>query len=289
MEKARAAVESITGKRGHSTDVTETVTPAVTSEHIKPTRHEEVQEAVDREVHQDHYHTTIQPVQHQEVLPEQHHHVMKDAINKELHHGNDHETRQRLEREAAQFKNTTHTHETRHTTAAAPRVEGEHVHHHVHETVQPVVHKETITPEVVHTVVPIHEEHHAASQHHGISTLPMKTLESFTSGGGILQGGQKAAHESYDGPPRPYNRDLMANPIEADLNPGQTGLGNGHHHTGGTGVGSTNAGPHNSNLANKADPRVDSDLDGRNGPNTTTSSTTTETKPSMMEKIKRAI
>jgi len=38
---------------------------------------------------------------------------------------------------------------------------------------------------------------------------------------------------------------------------GYTGTGNGV-----TGTGSTNAGPHNSNLANKIDPRVDSDMDG---------------------------
>jgi hypothetical protein len=39
----------------------------------------------------------------------------------------------------------------------------------------------------------------------------------------------------------------------------------GSHHTGTTGglSHSTNAGPHDSNMANKADPRVDSDLDGR--------------------------
>src|SRR3954464_10423335 len=125
-------ISSFTGKRGHTTDVTESVAPGVTSEHIKPTRHEEITEAVDREVHQDHYHTTIQPIQHQEVLPEQHHYQMKDVIDKEFNHSNDHETRQRLERETAQFKNTNHTHETRHTTAVAPRVEGEHVHHHIH-------------------------------------------------------------------------------------------------------------------------------------------------------------
>jgi hypothetical protein len=44
-------------------------------------------------------------------------------------------------------------------------------------------------------------------------------------------------------------------------NTGYTGTG-----TAGTTGGishSTNAGPHNSNLANKVDPRVDSDLDGR--------------------------
>lgn len=42
-----------------------------------------------------------------------------------------------------------------------------------------------------------------------------------------------------------------------------TGLGSNTHSTG---VGSTNttAGPHSSNMANKADPRVDSDLDGSN-------------------------
>ena len=347
MDKAKAAVASFTGKRGHSTDVTESVAPGVVNEHIKPTRHEEVQEAVDREVHQDHYHTTIQPIQHQEILPEQHQHQMKPIVEKEFHHGNEHETRQRLEAEAAQFKNTTHTHETRHTTAAAPRVEGEHVHHHVHETVQPIVHKETITPEVVHTTVPIHEQHHAASQHHGISTLPMKTLDAFKSGGGILKGGNTASHETYEGAPRPYNRELMSDPTESDLQPGQTGLGSGAHHTGGTGLadstsgtgmrpesgyagsnvgaGSTNNESYNSGFANKAESRVDGDMNGRSGLdtgsgiggggmsgsgttggtggqfgtvgnttrdndfNTSNSNTSTEGKPSIMDKIKRAL
>jgi hypothetical protein len=136
----------------------------------------------------------------------------------------------------------------------------------------------------------------------------MKTLESFTSGGGVLKGGNTASHETYEGAPRPYNRDLMHKPTESDLNPGETGLGGGHHHTGGTGIGSTNAGTHNSNLENKVDPTVDSNLNSRNGVgnsthgnhtqgnglNTTTNTTTntsteTGTKPSIMEKIKRAI
>lgn len=43
---------------------------------------------------------------------------------------------------------------------------------------------------------------------------------------------------------------------------GHTTTGHGTH--GGIGN-STNAGPHNSNMANKVDPRVDSDLDGRGG------------------------
>lgn len=65
------------------------------------------------------------------------------------------------------------------------------------------------------------------------------------------------------------------------------------------GTGSTNAGLHNS----KVDPRVDSDIDVRNGFDTSGAGTggdagnqtrgngitTTETKPSMVEKIKRAL
>lgn len=50
MEAAKAAVNKITGRTGHRTDVDEVVNPAVTSETVKPHRHEEATEAVDREV-----------------------------------------------------------------------------------------------------------------------------------------------------------------------------------------------------------------------------------------------
>ncbi|RVX73183.1 hypothetical protein B0A52_02310 [Exophiala mesophila] len=51
---------------------------------------------------------------------------------------------------------------------------------------------------------------------------------------------------------------------------GTTGAGYGGAGTTGTTGGSTNAGPHSSNLANKLDPRVDSDRDGRNDPTSRT-------------------
>jgi len=44
------------------------------------------------------------------------------------------------------------THETR---TVSPTIAGEHIHHHVHETIQPVVQKEVIAPSVVHTTVSI--------------------------------------------------------------------------------------------------------------------------------------
>ncbi|KAL8288627.1 hypothetical protein RB597_000641 [Gaeumannomyces tritici] len=70
------------------------------------------------------------------------------------------------------------------------------------------------------------------------------------------------------------DRDHRANPA-SNMGTGMTGTGmtGTGHTTGTTGTGmmggshgtSTNHGPHSSNLANKADPRVDSDRDGRAG------------------------
>lgn len=60
---------------------------------------------------------------------------------------------------------------------------------------------------------------------------------------------------------------------------GHSGLGSTGHTTGTTGTSgigstgahhSTNAGPHNSNIMNKVDPRVDSDMDNRNDPTSRT-------------------
>jgi len=76
----------------------------------------------------------------------------------------------------------------------------------------------------------------------------------------------------------PHNSNIM-NKLDPTVDSDLSGRGNvgGNHAVGSGGTttstrgggfsggisNSTNAGPHNSNLANKADPRVDSDLDGR--------------------------
>lgn len=144
MEAAKAAISKITSRNGHRTEVDEVVVPAVTSEVIKPQRHEETTEAVDREVHQHHYHTTVQPITHKEIAAEKHTHNIVPQVEREFNHGDDTDIKQRVSTELGRFKDSSIVHETKHTKAAAAQVVGEHVHHHVHETVQPVIHKETI-------------------------------------------------------------------------------------------------------------------------------------------------
>ncbi|KAG9787669.1 hypothetical protein KCU95_g7737, partial [Aureobasidium melanogenum] len=167
MDSAKAAVKEFMSKSGHhDTTVHEKVAPAVTHESHQLQQHEQIQTAIDKEVHQDHYHTSIQPIKDREVLPEQHHHNLAAVEHRSFEHGNDAQVKERLAAEAAQFRDERTELEAVHSKSIAPTIGGEHIHHHVHETIQPVVNKETIEPHVVHTTVPIHEVHHNAAQHH---------------------------------------------------------------------------------------------------------------------------
>ena len=150
MERAKAAVDDFLGKGGrHDTTVHEKVAPAVTHETVNKQAREDVQAAVDKEVHQDHYHTAVQPVSHHEVLPEQHHHNVGAVEERSFEHGSDSDVKARLEREAAQFSDKTVQGETQETQSVAPIVTGEHIHHHVHETIQPIVQKGKVVFQII--------------------------------------------------------------------------------------------------------------------------------------------
>jgi len=223
MEKAKAAVGSILSKAGHNdTTVHEKVAPAVQKETVQEQRREEQQVVKDREVHQDHYHTTVQPVKDQEVLPDQHHHKQVGVEHRTHDHRDHAQTQQHLKQQEAQFQhehNRVGAHETH--SKAVPEVAGEHVHHHVHETVQPVIHKQTIEPHVVHTTVPVHEKHYNAPQHHTASALPAVGMGEFQKQGGSLHG-----------------RDETFNQFEG--NPSHLDKVLGHGHSTQTGGGLTN-------------------------------------------------
>ncbi|KAI1867479.1 hypothetical protein JX265_007281 [Neoarthrinium moseri] len=201
LNKTKDTIRDFMGKSGHhDTTVDETLNPAVLHETVRPTQHEEVNTALDKEVHQDHYHHTVQPIHDREVLPEQHQHNVKNVQHREVDHRDNERTRNALSAEAAKFKDERVMKDTTRTQTHAPTVEGEHVHHHVHEVVQPVLHKETIQPNVVHTTVPIHETHHNEAQHHGTSTLPAMSADEYKRQGGTL-GGNQTRHDAFEGCP----------------------------------------------------------------------------------------
>lgn len=117
----------------HDTTVHEKVAPAIVQENVVKQRHEEATTAIDREIHQDHYHTSIQPVQDREVLPEKHVHRTAAVETREHVHGDSEAVKARLEQERLQFQSTRTQGATQETHSVAPVIAGEHVHHHVHE------------------------------------------------------------------------------------------------------------------------------------------------------------
>lgn len=202
MDKAKAAITDFMSKSGHhDTTVHEAVAPAVQHEVVKPHMHEEVQTAVDKEVHQDHYHRTVQPVQDRDVLPEQHTAKLGAVQHREFDHREHDATKRNLVEEQARFKDERRVDATTHSQSAAAAIGGEHVHHHIHETIQPVVQKETIQPNVVHTTVPIHEVHHNKATHHDTTALPPMTMDQFKAKGGALTG-REERYDAFEGVPK---------------------------------------------------------------------------------------
>jgi hypothetical protein len=59
---------------------------------------------------------------------------------------------------------------------------------HVHETVQPVIQKEVVQPEIIHTAVPVHEVHHNAARIHPTATREAVSMDEYKKKGGALSG-----------------------------------------------------------------------------------------------------
>jgi hypothetical protein len=277
MEKAKQAVSGFLSKDGkHDTTVHESVNPAVTQERVNRTQHENATKAVDREVHQDHHHTSIQPVQDREVLPEQHTHNMAGVEHREIKHGDDSHIKDRLASEQQQFKNTREVGDVHRTSSVGETVAGEHVHHHVHENIQPVVQKETIQNSVVHTTIPVHEVHQNEPKHHTASALPAVSMSDFKHQGGSLSGREERT-DAFRGEPNAIGGALGGDGARGTTSLTETDGSSRHHNAGmgnshGTHNDSSLTGSHNSHGTH--DSKYDSSRSANDGK-----------KPSLLDKL----
>ncbi|OAA34766.1 allergen [Metarhizium rileyi] len=236
MQKAKKAVSSFLSQDGkHKTTVDEDVRKPVTEEHVYPEQHEELVTAVDREVHQDHHQTVIQPIKAKDTLyvmklprqpqqvpstrlltvpplprPDKHTYNTVPVEHKTVEHRDKNDVASALQRDAANYVNSSTTHDTEYTTKAAPIIEGEHTEHHVHHHIQPVIEKETTQREYIHTTVPVHEKHYAQPIHHEATVLPAKSLDEYTSNRGDLQAHSTAKVNEYPGCPTLKDKSLQA-------------------------------------------------------------------------------
>jgi len=152
------------------------VAPAVEHEHVKKQHETREQTFVEKEKHQDHYHTTIQPLKDSEVLPEKHDHIQE--TERRNINNDDGTAKAKAEADRAGFESTSEQKEFESKTKEPTR-ETEHVHHHLHETVQPVIEKEVIDPSVTHKRVDVKEKIQEPAKHHGVTTNSAISVDEF--------------------------------------------------------------------------------------------------------------
>ncbi|CAK1358546.1 unnamed protein product [Cercospora beticola] len=214
MDEARKAVEAFMARNGrHDTTVHETVAPAVTQEVLTRREHQDITRAVDKEFHQDHYHTSVQPITTEEHREEQHHAVVQPVDEHNFEHDDPAETTKHLAAVDAEHRDTFESVVAERTTTELPTIEGQHIHHHVHERIQPVIQKQTFEYHVFHVVMPVREIHHNAAQHYSTSSLPTVTLDDFKRAGGQLNG-REERYDAFEGEPRSVGQ-AHGSPLQA--------------------------------------------------------------------------
>ena len=110
------------------TSVEQHMNPIVTHETIKPTRHEEINKQVEKEIHQDHYRQKVQPIHDREVLPEKHVQNQAGVIRREYDNRDNEAVERALRTEAGRYRDERVVTDTTKTRSEAPGVEREHVH-----------------------------------------------------------------------------------------------------------------------------------------------------------------
>ncbi|KAF3917357.1 hypothetical protein ABW21_db0202087 [Orbilia brochopaga] len=197
----------------NSVDVKQETRPAVFHELIEEKEHENVTRAVDREIHQHHHHVYIQPVTETIVEDEQHHNRTVPTEHRTRHHGKEQEVATALAHERDQFRNTQHVLPATDATSTSNTVVGEHIHHHVHNIIQPVIERQRVVPHIVHTTVPIHEHIEHEPYIHKGTVLPAITLDEFLKRGYSLDGSKQPLRDPnivYEGSKEPFGGDNAA-------------------------------------------------------------------------------
>ncbi|KAF2965024.1 hypothetical protein GQX73_g8539 [Xylaria multiplex] len=159
--------------------VDRTTAEAVEHETVHKKHLQREQQVIDRERHQDHHKTVVQPLKERDVMPEEHRYEQADVQRRNMNHNNEKDAKIMLERKQAQFKNTSEEAGTRSKTVQEPTLTSEHVHHHLHETIQPVIERETVMPSVTHKTIPIKEMHQDPTLDEGITINAPMSREEF--------------------------------------------------------------------------------------------------------------
>ncbi|KAI1825861.1 hypothetical protein F4861DRAFT_547030 [Xylaria intraflava] len=174
-QATEAQQASPSGGKENTASTQKSTAQPVEHETIQRQHQQREQKVIDKERHQDHYKTTVQPLTEREVKPE--HHVHEQAETRHEHH--DHSGSHAAQGQQAQFRDERREGGVEREVVKEPTLTSEHVHHHYHETIQPVIEKETVVPSVTHKTIPVKEVHKDPSVDEGITRNEPVSREEF--------------------------------------------------------------------------------------------------------------
>ncbi|KAJ2921291.1 hypothetical protein H1R20_g15803, partial [Candolleomyces eurysporus] len=150
-----------------------------------------IEDTTQLNLHHVQHHT--QPVTVSETLPEVHRENIHPVTRIEEQHVNKVEDNTLFLGQVNQHRDSTEHMTKERTIVDKGTAVTEHVHHHIHHVIQPVIEKETVNRQFIHTKIPIHEITHEAPIVHQSQTHAPIPLEHFVERGGVLKGGMSQA------------------------------------------------------------------------------------------------
>ncbi|BFZ54480.1 hypothetical protein PYCC9005_001517 [Savitreella phatthalungensis] len=195
------AKEFLGGNKHDTTQTREEVLPAVTQERQQKNVHEQTQVVEDREHHQVHHQQRVQPIADQRVENTVHKHNVLPVQQHEERHDISSGAQRALQEQQTAYKDSTTTLPTQHTTESLGAVGRDVTHHHVIEQTQPVIQRDVIQPEVIHTTAATHKVIHEAPIVHEATVEPTITLDQFKAKGGSIEGTGPVSREVRAGEP----------------------------------------------------------------------------------------
>ncbi|EKD13017.1 allergen [Drepanopeziza brunnea f. sp. 'multigermtubi' MB_m1] len=180
-DEENSVIEKAATDDGEGDTTVETeVAPAVEHTHVQKTHETREKTSVEREIHQDHYHTTIQPLTNSVVVPEKHDYVLEEeerVVDKDDGRAKK-KAKRDIEEVIGEGGSRDVEFEEEKVVEEGTKVR-EVVHHHLHETILPVIEKEVIVPSVTHKKVEVKEVIQENSKHHGVTTNAPLSQEEF--------------------------------------------------------------------------------------------------------------
>ncbi len=169
----------------------------MTHETVRPNETQEINQNVVREHEVHHHQHRIQPVEEKRTLPTEHKHEQLATEHRHRETPMAEEDAARHQKMQTGITDQQKVAPTERTTVEGGTNTHHLTHHHIHESIQPVIQRETVQPSVIHTTKNVHEHITDRPIVHDQTVEPTLSINQFKEKVGHLTGGHSTSHHEH--------------------------------------------------------------------------------------------